>query len=407
MTSEFNIGILRETQINPDARTALTPHGAAQLLQDNKALNIYVQPSDDRAFADEEYAEVGCVLMADLSHCDVLLGVKEVAKESLIEGKQYMFFSHTAKKQMHNQALLQTILDKKITLIDYEYLYASKKNRIAAFGYYAGLAGAYNTMRAYGLKYKRFNLLSLHEIKSQKQMMKELKKKVVGRQDKILITGKGRVSKGIEEVMQTCGIFKVEQEDFLTQRYNDPVYYVASPLDYAKHKDDIPFTFKDYRTRPRDFVSNFNRFAQVTDILITGHYWDTKSPKFFNIEDISADNFNIKLIGDITCDVDGSVPTTQKTCTIEESYYDIIPATQQVEKAFSAENNITVMAVDKLPSAIPKEASEFFSEQLVNHVLGYFWMGDYNKVLKKATIAKNGKIKKRFNYLRSFVQEKL
>ena len=406
MITEFSIGILRETQANPDARVAITPLGASQLLKDNKALSIFVQPSDVRAFKDEDYIEAGCVICEDLSHCDLLMGIKEVAKETLIEGKKYMFFSHTAKKQLHNQQLLQAIINKRITLIDYEFLYAPKKVRIAAFGYFAGMAGAYNTMRAYGIKNERFELQPLFKIRSKQHMFKELKK-VVGSKDKILITGNGRVAQGVEEVMQACNIFKVDSDGFFNKTYNDPVYFMATPLEYARHKEGIPFTFKDFRSHPKMYESNFKRFAKVADILITAHFWDVRSPRFFELNDTQSDLFNIKLIGDITCDIDGSVPTTQRVCSIEESYYDFNPITQQIEAAFSSEKNITVMAVDKLPGAIPVESSEYFSAQLVNHVLGYFWMGDYNKVLKKATIAKNGKIKKRFSHLRSFVQEKL
>ena len=406
MITEFTIGILRETQDNPDSRVALTPKGAKQLLNDYKGLVILVQPSEVRAFSDIEYIDVGCIISEDLSDCDLLMGIKEVAKESLIDGKQYMFFSHTGKKQIHNQQLLQTIINKKITLIDYEYLYAVKKERIAAFGYYAGLAGGYNTLRAYGIKNDLYNLKPLAEISTKEQMWKELKK-VVGHNDKIVITGSGRVAKGVEEVMQACGIFKVDIDGFFNKKYHDPVYFIADPLQYAKHKLGIPFTFKEFKNQSKEFKSNFLRFAEVADIFIAAHYWDPRSTKLFTLDDTKSELFKIKIIGDISCDIDGSVPTTQKVCTIKESFYDYNVENGKIQEAFSDDKNITVMAVDKLPSALAVESSEYFSEKLVNHVLGYFWVGDYNKVLKKATIAKNGKIKKRFSHLRSFVQEML
>ena len=406
MITEFSIGILRETQTNPDPRVALTPNGAKKLLNDNKALSIFVQPSDSRAFNNDEYIEAGCIISEDLTICDLLLGIKEVEKSTLMEGKTYMFFSHTAKRQAHNQQLLQTIINKNITLVDYEFLYAPKKLRIAAFGYFAGLAGGYNTLRAYGMKNKLFELIPLHQITSKEHMFKELKK-VIGSQDKILITGKGRVANGVEDIMQACGIFKVDIDGFFNKTYRDPVYYIADPLQYAKHKKGIPFTFKDFKTQPKDFKSNFLRFAEVASVFIAAHYWDIRSPKLFSLEDIKSELFKINIIGDITCDIDGSVPTTKRACGISESYYDYNPLTNEIEASFSGENNITVMAVDKLPGAIPVESSEYFSDQLVHHVLGYFWMGDYNKVIKKATIAKNGKIKKRFSHLKTFVQERL
>ena len=406
MITEFSIGILRETQGGPDARVALTPRGACQLLKDNKALAVYVQPSGIRAFKEEEYVESGCIISEDLSHCDLLLGIREADPSALLEGKSYMFFSHTDKKQVRNQRMLQAVVDKNITLIDYEFLCAPKKIRIAAFGYYAGLAGAYNTLRAYGTRNGLFGLAPLSSIASREHMFKELRK-VVGGGDKVLVTGNGRVTRGAEEVMQACNIFKVDRDGFFNKKYRDPVYFIAEPMQYARHKEGSPFTFKDFRTRPKDFESNFLRFAEVADILVAGHYWDPRSPRLFDIGDTKKGSFNIKIIGDITCDKDGSVPTTRKICSMDESFYDYDPENDRLEAAFSSDENITVMAVDRLATVLAAESSEYFSQQLVDHVLGYFWMGDFNKVLKKATIAKNGKIKKRFCHLRSFVQEKL
>ncbi|TLX73678.1 alanine dehydrogenase [Labilibacter sediminis] len=405
MLIHFTIGIIKETQIPADARVALTPKGAQQLLNINKSLQIIVEPSKDRVFSDEEYMEAGCIIADDLSDCDLLLGIKEVQKESLLEGKTYMFFSHTVKQQAHNKEMLQAIIDKNITLIDYEFLYGAKRNRIAAFGYWAGLAGAYNTLRAYGIKNEFFSLLPLAEIEDTQRMYKELKK-VKGGKEKILITGTGRVAKGVEEVLQTCGIYKVDIDGFLHNTYNDPVYFCADPLTYAKSKDGKAFTFKGFIKSPQNFESNFLRFAEVANVFIAAHFWDPSSPKLFELTDLSSEKFNIDLIGDITCDINGSVPTTQQTASIKESFYDYNPHNGEIEKAFSRKENITIMAVDKLPSALPIEASEYFSEQLVNHVLAYFWMGDYKKVLAKATIVKNGKIQKSYKHLCSFIQEK-
>lgn len=405
MATGFTIGILRETQTIPDRRTALTPNAAQKLLSTNKALTILFQPSEHRVFKDCEYVEVGCVLNEDLSECDLLMGVKEVDIEALIEGKTYMFFSHTSKKQARNQPLLQAIIDKKITLIDYEYLYSFKKTRIASFGYFAGLAGGYNTLRAYGIRYELFELKPLQELLTKKQMWKELKK-VSGGEHKIVISGKGKTSKGVEEVLQASGIFKVDLDGFFNKKFPSPVYYVAPPTEYVKHKENIEFTTSDFLSDPQDYESNFLRFTEVAQMFIATHYWDEHLPKLFSLDDVKSDHFKIKIIGDISCDIDGSVPTTQKTSLIEASFYDYNPSTKKVVPPFSQPKNITVMAVEKLANALPIESSEYFSERLIDHVLGYFWMDDYNNILKKATIAKNGKIKKQFAHLRSWVQEK-
>ncbi len=404
MFADFSIGILKETRDNADSRVALTPCGAKNLLATNRELTIYVQPSTNRCFTDQEYMDKGCIISEDLSMCDILLGIKEVEWNCLLEDKTYLFFSHTNKKQNCNQRLLQTIIDRKITLIDYEFLFGTGKNRIAAFGYWAGLAGAYNTLRAYGLKYDLFQLNPLDELKSKGKLIGELSK-VVGKSDKILITGNGRVTSGIEEVLQTSGIYKVDLDSFLHKTFKDPVYYIAEPHHYVKKINQEDYSLKDFKRYPSKYEADFMYLANVTTILLTGHYWNPQAPKLFEMSDVLSDQFKIKLIGDIACDIEGSVPLTRKISTIKDPFYDYDPLEKRIKAPFSGDNNITMMAVNNLAGALAKEASEYFSAQLVNHVLPYFWNGDYNKVLKKATIAKNGKIKKRFSHLRTFVQE--
>ncbi len=404
MVTDFAIGILRESRDNTDSRVALTPCGAKNLLATNRALTIYVQSSPDRSFSDQEYMDAGCIMSEDLSMCEVLLGIKEVDLQTLMENKTYLFFSHTNKRQACNQKLLQTIIDKKITLIDYEFLYFYGKNRIANFGYWAGLAGAYNVLRAYGIKYGLFELNPVHEIGNKGKLINQLSR-VVGRSDKILITGNGKVTSGVEEVLQSSGIYKVDKQSFLNKSFKDPVYFIAEPLLYVTKTQGDRFSMKDFKRHPSTYESDFKYLAKVSDVLITAHYWNPLAPKLFELDDITSDWFKIGLIGDIACDIEGSVPLTKKISPLKDPFYDFDPQEKRIKIPFSGDKNITMMSVDNLAGAIAKESSEYFSSQLVNHVLPYFWNGDYNKVLKKATIAKNGKIKKRYSHLRTFVQE--
>lgn len=404
MVADFTIGILRESRDNSDSRVALTPYGAKNLLATNRSLTIYVQPSQDRSFSEQEYMDAGCFISEDLSMCEVLLGVKEPGLHSLLENKSYLFFSHTNKKQRNNQKILQEVLNKKITLIDYEFLYFYGKNRIANFGYWAGLVGAYNVLRAYGIKYGLFALEPVHKLENKGNLINQLSK-VVGRNDKILITGNGRVTSGVEEVLQASGIYKVDKGSFLSSSFKDPVYFVAEAPLYVKNIYGDVFSMKNFRKHPFDYESDFMYLAKATNVLITAHYWHPLAPKLFELDEVNSDWFKIGLIGDITCDILGSIPLTKKICSLQESFYDFDPQEKRIETPFSGDKNITIMSIDNLAGALAKESSEYFSTQLVNHVLPYFWNGDYNKVLKKATIAKNGKIKKRYSHLKSFVQE--
>ncbi|MCF8352752.1 MAG: hypothetical protein K9H15_16415, partial [Bacteroidales bacterium] len=154
----MKIGILRETKTPPDRRVPLTPAQCSTIAAEFTDHELVVQPSPIRCFADDEYSAAGIVLQENLADCDILLGVKEVKPETLIPGKTYLFFSHTAKEQPYNRKLLQTIAEKKITLVDYEYLTRADKTRVVAFGRWAGIVGAYNGLRAYGLRTGAFDL---------------------------------------------------------------------------------------------------------------------------------------------------------------------------------------------------------------------------------------------------------
>ena len=145
----MKLALIREGKVPPDSRVPLTPEQCAYVLA-NHPVEIVVEPSPIRCFADDEYREAGIALQNDLSDADVLLGVKEVPVEQLIPGKTYFFFSHTIKKQAYNRRLLQTILEKRIRLIDYEVLTDLNGRRLIAFGRFAGMVGAHNALYTFG-----------------------------------------------------------------------------------------------------------------------------------------------------------------------------------------------------------------------------------------------------------------
>ncbi|TAJ12475.1 alanine dehydrogenase [Marinilabiliaceae bacterium JC017] len=403
MVTDFKIGVLRETGISPDRRVAITPTVAAELLNVYKGLSICVQPSIYRAFDDEEYLKAGCLLVDDLSDCDLLLGVKEVDPSMLIPDRKYMFFSHTAKMQPHNKELLKAAVTNKITLIDYEFLVDKSNKRLVAFGYWAGLIGAYCTIRGYGMKENLFDLLPLSYIRDKNHLFEELRH-VKNLSGKFLVTGGGRVASGVIEVFNALEIKAVSKEDFLIKPYGRPVYFQAHPHSYVKHPEMHSFSLDYFIRYPEEFVSDFKKFIPVTDVLITGHYWNPKSPLFFEKGDLQDPDFRLSFIGDISCDIPGPIPTTLRTSRIEEPFYDVDRRLQKEQLAFSDHNNITVMAIDQLPSALPRDSSECFSTNLKNKVLPFFWEGDFQKVIKRATIIRNGIFTDSFTYLEDFIR---
>jgi saccharopine dehydrogenase (NAD+, L-lysine forming) len=398
------IGILREGKVPPDRRVPLLPEQCVGIMQKYKHVSIVVQPSDIRCIANKEYADAGICLQEDLSDCDILFGVKEVPIHLLIPNKTYLFFSHTLKKQPHNQKLLQTILEKNISLIDYECLKDLKGNRILAFGRFAGVVGTYNALLFYGKKYKLYELKRAYECFDLEEMKRELQKVKLPRDVRIVLTGGGRVGTGAMEILDYLKTKKVAPDDFIKNKFDQPVYTQLNSKDYHLHKEGNAFSREEFHINPEKYKSEFNKFLSISDILIAGAYWDPKAPTLFTKEDTQKKEFSIKMIADITCDIHGSIPTTVKASTILEPVYDYNKDTFDLEAPFSNANNITVMAVDNLPGEIPRDSSKDFGLQLINNVLPHLLSGDKDGIIERATIARNGQLMPDFQYLSDYVK---
>ncbi len=401
----IKIGIIREEKTPKDTRTPITPIQARKVLNENSAVDIYCQRSDIRCFTNKEYEDQGIALVDDVSHCDILLGVKEVRINSLIPGKTYLFFSHTIKKQPYNQKLLKSIIDKKIRLIDYECLANEHGIRVIAFGRWAGIVGAYNAFWTYGEKYNAFSLKRAYQCHDLNELFSELKN-VNLPPAKILITGNGRVSRGGLEVLAAAGIKRVDPEQYLFQQFDEPVYTQIDVDVYTKRKDGEAFTYDHFFKNPGEYKSNFKTFYKTTDVLIMAAYWDPKAPRLFELDAVKDVAFKIRIIADITCDIDGSVPTTTKATTIDDPVYDLDFKTFKEKKAFIREDYLSVMSIDNLPNELPRDASESFGEQMIQDVLPDL-LTDYNQpIIKNATIAENGNLTTKFEYLRDYLDGK-
>jgi hypothetical protein len=398
----MKIGVIRETKNPPDKRVPLSPEKCAKLKQNFPEVELVVQSSNIRAFKDEEYSELGVNIVQDVSDCDVLLGVKEVKKEELLPHKTYFFFSHTIKEQPYNRDLLQKILDLKIKMIDYEALTYPKNGRILGFGRYAGIVGAYNAFLAFGIKSNSYNLKPANECHDYKELKQELKKVKLPNDYKIIISGDGRVGKGAEEIIHAIGIYEVSPLDFLTSTRNEPIYTQLSIKEYNKRKDGQLFTKDDFYTNPELFESNFKRFSDIGDMYIACHYWDANAPFVFSREDIKADSFKLKIVADISCDIDGPVASTLRPSSIDEPLYGYDPKTES-EVDFMNENAIGVMAVDNLPCELPRDASEDFGNELLTKVLPSIIGEDSDTIIERASICENGKLTSYYSYLQDYV----
>ncbi len=400
----MKIGLLRETKTPPDRRVPFSPQEAAALMQRFPGLEMVVQPSPIRGFKDREYEEAGVPLQEDLSDCDVLMGVKEVRTDVLIPEKTYFFFSHTAKKQPYNRGLLQTILKKRIRLVDYEYLTTPDGARVVAFGRWAGIVGAYNALRAWGERSGDFELKPAWQCHDRKEMTGELGK-VKLPPVKILITGGGRVAYGAMETFAPLGWRQVAAEEFLTRQYDEPVLCRIDPDHYVVRKDYRPFGLDDFIKHPQEYRSVFFPFTQVTDLFIACHYWDPRSPHFMTPDDYRTHGFAMKVIADVSCDINGPVPSTLRASTITEPFYGYDPASGKETEPF-AEGAVTVMAVDNLPGELPRDASEDFGQMLMEKVMPALLEDDREGVVRRAVIAEEGRLTPHFSYLQDYVEGK-
>lgn len=398
----MKIGIIREGKIPPDKRVPLTPEQCTEILEKFPEVELVVQPSPIRTFDDSEYSKNGMDLREDLSDCEVLIGVKEVPVDMLIPNKTYFFFSHTTKEQPYNRYLLQTILEKNIRLIDWENLTNEKGSRVIAFGRYAGIVGAYNGILTYGKKYDLFHLKPANVCFDMAEMKGEYAK-VQLPAIKIVLTGGGRVSHGAMEVLDGMGIKKVSVEDYLNVQFDEAVYCQLDTEDY-NIKTDGTFDKKEFYNDSKDYVSNFGRFAKISDVLIAGAFWDPDAPKLFTRDEAKQPDFKINVIADITMDIDGSIPTTLRPATIAEPCYDYNPQTEELEAPFSSLSNITEMAVDNLPCELPRDASRDFGREFIDNVLPNLLGKDPHNMIENASITTlKGTLTEHFDYLSDYV----
>jgi len=397
---KIKIGVLREEKSPPDKRVPLTPLICSELVRKYPQVEIVVQPSKIRCYSDDEYVAFGITMQEDLSDCDVLMGVKEVPKENLIAGKKYFFFSHTIKKQPHNVKLMKALIEKKVQMIDYETLTDKNHNRIIGFGRYAGIVGAYNGILGYGLKYDLFRIKPANLCRDRAEMEEELKR-VKLPNIKIALTGGGRVANGAIETLSALRIRKVTADEFLMASFREPVYCQLNPRDYVELPDDHNFDLNDFFKHPERFVSKFVPYTKVTDLFISAHFWDPRSPKMFTKEDMKASDFHISVISDVTCDIDGSVPTTMRASTIAQPFYGYNIVKDQEDLPFN-KDTVCIMAVDNLPCELPRDASDDFGKDLVERVLPNIILEDTDKVIERASICKDGKLTPGFEYLSDY-----
>ena len=395
------IGLIRETKIPPDKRVPLTPKQCRILLEQYPQLDILVQPSSMRCYSDEEYRGEGITLSDDMSTCQILMGVKEVKVNALLEGKSYLFFSHTAKKQPYNRKLLQEVVRRGIRLIDYEYLTGEDGIRVVAFGRWAGVVGAYNGLRGFGLRSGAFDLKPAHDCFDLRELHQELDKVDMGTK-RILVTGGGRVAGGALEILDQAGIRQVDPEAYLKESFEQGVYARLDPWHYAQRIDGAEFDFTHFMEHPEMYVNSILPYAERTDVFMACHFWDPRSPEMLDSKALASGKLPISLVADISCDIDGPIASTIRASTIASPYYGYDPVSGRETPPFE-EGMITVMAVDNLPGELPRDASADFGDALMEHVIPELLKEGDSPMLDRASIASQGGLTPPYAYLEEYL----
>jgi alanine dehydrogenase len=400
----MTFGIIKERKNPPDRRVVFTPEELVRLQNEHPEAKIKVESSDIRVFSDAQYSDLGIEVTTDMSNCDVLFGVKEVPVDDLIPNKKYFFFSHTIKKQVHNLKLLRAILDKNIELYDHETIVDVNNKRLIGFGRYAGIVGAYNGLRAFGIKFELFNIPKAETLSGKNELIAKLKRQTLPNL-KIVLTGHGKVGMGAKEILDGMKIKEVSHENFLSKIYSETVYTQIDVLEYNKRIDGQVLDKNDFYKNSKDYTSDFERFTKVSDIFIAGHFHANESPDILTRAMLQAPDCKIKVVADISCDVEGPIACTIKASTIADPIFGYLPSTNE-EVSYSHPGAIVVMSVDNLPCELPKDASEGFGEMFMQNVIPAFFNNDKDGILARAKMTENGKLTERFKYLQDYVDGK-
>ncbi len=431
------IGIRHEDKYEMERRTPITPGHAAKLIQ-HEGLEVVAESSPKRVFLAQEYKEAGARVAENLSGCPVIFGVKEIPEAAFEKDKTYVFFSHVIKGQSYNMPMLKKMMELGCNLIDYECIVDDQSKRLIFFGKYAGLAGMINSLWSLGQRLKEYGYTdnaflkikqarhydSLQEAKAavsqvgrdiaEKGLPEDLQPLTIG------FTGYGNVSVGAQEIANLLPSKEITPKQLLKLKSrkhipNNIIYKVIfKEEDISRHKENKEFALQDYYSNPQDYENDFEQYIPHLTVLMNCMYWDSRYPRIVTksyLKKLFAEGRpKLNVIGDVTCDPDGSIECTHKGTAIEDPVFVYDPETDKPAMGFEG-HGILVMAVDILPSELPRDSSITFADALYPFVKPIA-IADYSKpfdelalppAIKKALILHRGELTPDYTYISSYL----
>ncbi len=434
MRKNLIVGILRETK-GFEHRAPLVPSDVKWLI--SRGIHAEVENSTNRIFSDQEYKKNGARIVNKIQEATLLVGVKEPRVHDLHSHKIYMVFSHTAKGQVQNMPLLKACLKKKITLIDYEKIVDLYGTRLVFFGRFAGVCGIVDSLHYLGKKlvwkgienpfsliqpaYKYNSLKELklvfEEVEQQilrKGFGKELSPFIIG------ITGHGNVSRGVQEILELFNPLEIHPRNMLEfiqhqRKQRHKVYKIIFLREEKfRSKDGKGFYFEEYLKNPKKFESNLDVYLPYINILVHTSYWDNRFPRLVTkrmIHNLSKmEPFRLELIGDLSCDINGSIELTYKATYSDKPTFTYHPGKKKFVDGYKSEG-VTLLAIDNLPAELPKDASDDFSGLIRDYVyqIAAHGISDITNhmaipaEIRNAVVTQNGKLTKSSSYLKKYI----
>jgi len=436
----YKIGIRRETK-KGERRTPLVPNAVTEL-KEKHDVQTYLQPHEKRAFSDKEYEDAGGIIKEDLSDCNIIFGIKEMETDIFKENGAYMCFHHVIKGQKDNMPMLKYMMDTGCTMLDYEKVINEKNFRLIFFGRHAGYAGMIDTLHGFGLRLqadgfdtpflKIKQACEYFDLKEAKEAITKVNKFIAedGIPDELCpvvfgFLGYGNVSQGAQSILELLPVEEIDPSELADlvknpdkSKCKNTIFKVVFKEEHMVYpKDDKhKFELQDYYKHPEKYEGLFaENYLRYISVIVNGAYWSAKYPRSITKSELkelySTENPRLKFIGDISCDVEGGIEGTIRISYIDKPYYVYDPFKNTAEDGVEG-TGPTILAIDHLPTEIPRDASEFFSDTLLPFVAKLAsanFKGSYDDVdiadeVKRSIILWRGKFTSDFEYIGEFLK---